>query len=37
MTKVGKIKPSKIYDLEERTAIFGESIINFLKKIPKMK
>ncbi len=35
MTKVGKIKPSKIYDLEERTAIFGESIINFLKKIPK--
>jgi len=35
MIKVGKIKPSKIYDLEERTAMFGESIINFLKKIPK--
>ncbi|MBU2592547.1 four helix bundle protein [Patescibacteria group bacterium] len=29
------MKPSKIYDLEERTAMFGESIINFLKKIPK--
>ncbi len=25
----------KIYDLEERTAIFGEKIIEFAKKIPK--
>ena len=25
----------KIYDLEERTAKFGESIIKFSKKIPK--
>jgi four helix bundle protein len=24
----------KIYDLEERTAIFGENIIDFLKKVP---
>jgi len=27
-------KVSKIYDLEERTAIFGEDIIKFAKKIP---
>jgi len=26
---------SKIYDLEERTAKFGEDIIEFAKKIPK--
>ena len=26
---------TKIYDLEERTAKFGENIINFCKKIPK--
>lgn len=25
---------NKIYDLEERTAVFGEDIINFLKKVP---
>ena len=25
----------KIYDLEERTAMFGEDIIEFTKKIPK--
>jgi four helix bundle protein len=25
----------KVYDLEERTAKFGESIIEFLRKIPK--
>lgn len=25
----------KVYDLEERTARFGENIIEFLKKIPK--
>ena len=25
----------KIYDLEERTAVFGENIIEFAKKIPK--
>lgn len=28
-------KESKIYDLEERTAKFGEAIIDFAKKIPK--
>ena len=27
--------PKKKYDLEERTATFGENIINFAKKIPK--
>ena len=26
--------PAKIYDLEERTAVFGESIIDFAKKVP---
>lgn len=31
MTKATKQK----YDLEERTAIFGENIINFAKRIPK--
>ncbi len=25
----------KIYDLEERTAIFGENVIDLMKKIPK--
>ncbi|MCD4694951.1 MAG: four helix bundle protein, partial [Bacteroidales bacterium] len=25
----------KVYDLEERTAIFGEDIINFCKKVPR--
>ncbi|OQX79004.1 MAG: four helix bundle protein [Bacteroidetes bacterium 4484_276] len=25
---------NKIYDLEERTAVFGENIIEFLKKVP---
>lgn len=29
-----EIKP-KIYDLEERTAKFGENVIDFCKKIPK--
>ncbi len=29
------IKKEKIYDLEERTARFGEDIIDFAKKIPK--
>lgn len=29
-----KIKNSK-FDLEERTAVFGENIIEFAKKIPK--
>ena len=28
-------KKEKIYDLEERTAQFGENIIDFAKKIPK--
>lgn len=27
----------KIYDLEERTAKFGEDIIEFAKKIPEMR
>lgn len=27
--------PAKIYDLEERTAAFGESIIDFAKQIPR--
>lgn len=26
---------SKIYDLEERTAVFGENVIRFAKKIPQ--
>ena len=26
---------SKVYDLEERTGIFGENVIDFCKKIPK--
>lgn len=30
-----KIGIKKIYDLEERTAKFGENIIDFAKKIPK--
>ena len=30
-----KSKIQKIYDLEERTAIFGESIIDFCKSLPK--
>ena len=33
--KMTKGKNEKIYDLEERTAIFGEAIIEFAKKIPK--
>ncbi len=28
-------KPKKIYDLEERTAKFGENIIDFAKRVPK--
>src|SRR3989338_8471734 len=32
-----KIENSKIYDLEERTAKFGEDIIRFAKKIPVNK
>jgi len=27
--------PPRVYDLEERTAIFGESIIDFVKTVPK--
>jgi four helix bundle protein len=38
MTKVEMLMndetPGKIYDLEERTARFGEAIIDFAKKIP---
>ena len=26
--------PGKPYDLEERTALFGEAVIDFLKKVP---
>lgn len=33
MTK--KVDNEKVYDLEERTAIFGEAVISFAKKIPK--
>jgi len=29
------LNDKKIYDLEERTAKFGEDIIEFTKKIPK--
>ncbi len=29
------IQKNKIYDLEERTAVFGENIIEFVKNIPK--
>ena len=28
-------KPKKIYDLDERTALFGENIIEFVKILPK--
>jgi four helix bundle protein len=28
-------KDKKVYDLEERTAVFGESVIDLMKKIPK--
>jgi four helix bundle protein len=28
-------KKSKVYNLEERTAVFGESIIGFVKRLPK--
>ena len=28
---------TKIYDLEERTAKFGEDIIDFCKKVPKIQ
>ena len=28
-------KNAKVYDLEERTARFGEEIIDFAKKVPK--
>ncbi len=34
MTQVPMNKSQKIYDLEERTAKFGENIIRFCKKIP---
>jgi hypothetical protein len=28
-------EPKRVYDLEERTALFGEAIIDFAKTIPK--
>lgn len=33
MTK--KVDNEKVYGLEERTAIFGETVISFARKIPK--
>lgn len=35
MTNQSQIPNSKKFDLEERTAKFGENVINFCKKIPK--
>ncbi len=32
---MSNVKKDKIYDLEERTAKFGEDIIEFAKKVPK--
>jgi len=32
---MSNVKKEKIYDLEERTAKFGEDIIEFSKKVPK--
>jgi len=32
--KGGDITPPKVYDLEERTALFGEAVIAFAKRIP---
>ena len=32
---MSNVKKDKIYDLEERTAKFGEAIIEFAKKVPK--
>lgn len=32
---MSQIKNDKIYDLEERTAIFGEKVIEFCKIVPK--
>lgn len=29
------VKINRIYDLEERTAKFGEDVIDFIKKVPK--
>jgi four helix bundle protein len=35
MTNAPKPKSEKKYDLEDRTAMFGEDIIKFAKKVPK--
>ena len=35
MTNQGQKSNNKVYDLEERTARFGESVIDFVKTIPK--
>jgi hypothetical protein len=35
MTNHGSDKPEQRYDHEERTALFGEAIIAFAKRIPK--
>lgn len=32
---MSEVKISKTYDLEERTAVFGEDIIKFCRKIPR--
>ena len=29
------LKTQKIYDLEERTAIFGENVVEFCKSLPQ--
>ncbi len=33
--QVQNLNAKKPYDLEERTALFGEEIINFLKAVPE--
>ena len=35
MSNVGTNKQQRVYDLEERTALFGEAVIAFAKKVPK--
>ena len=35
MTKTGDGSPDRDFDLEERTAVFGEDIVKFAKTIPK--
>ena len=35
LRRVVKPEPKRVYDLEERTALFGESVIDFAKAIPQ--